>query len=161
MKNIYFTDGSPRRSVIKRRRRLISKLGAMSPNCLKLYRLYDKSRRQLTILRRARRANKITKEKSFEKLTEKMNPLTKKLIYMQMTQCTKKSKGRRFSDEEKLIALSVMKQSPKCYRFLHKLLILPSKTTLNKMIQQLKIGAGINSQIFDALKQEVSNYWFC
>ncbi|XP_050663944.1 uncharacterized protein LOC126964709 [Leptidea sinapis] len=68
-------------------------------------------------------------------------------------QCTKKASGRRFSDEEKLISMAIMKQSPKCYRFLHKIFILPSKYTLNKMIAELNIEAGINAQIFEAISQ--------
>lgn len=101
---------------------------------------------------------KLSDEETFEKLTEKMNPVSKKLLWMQINQCTKNVKGRRFSDDEKLIALAILKQSPKCYRFLReKLLILPSKCTLNKMIGRLDVEAGINPQIFEALKQEVIN----
>lgn len=70
------------------------------------------------------RALRFSKEKAFEKLTYGMNPLAKKIMWMQISQCTKKAKGRRFTEEEKLIALSIMKQSPKCYRFLHKIFFL-------------------------------------
>lgn len=128
---------------------------SLSPNCAKLYREYVKSRRQLEFSHRARRALKFSEENSFEKLTKNMNPLAKKIMWMQIKQCTKKAQGRRFSTEEKLIALSILKQSPKCYRFLHKIFILPTKHTLNKMVSELDIEAGINIQVFDAVKQEV------
>lgn len=148
---------TPRRSVAKRR--LIHKLKSLTPNCTRLYYEYVKSRKQLNFSQRARRAATFSKEKSFEKMTDKMNPLAKKIMWMQIKQCTKKQKGRRFTHEEKCIALSIMKQSPKCYRFLQRIFILPSKQTLNKMVTELNIGAGINTQIFETLKQEVTTYF--
>lgn len=36
--------------------------------------------------------------------------------------------------------------------------ILPSKTTLKTMISHLNIGAGINSQIFELIKEQVTIY---
>lgn len=133
------------------RRRIIFKEKSLTPKCKRLYREFRKSQKQLQFSHRARRAMTFSKEKSFEKL----NPIAKKIMWMQIKQCTKKAKGRRFSNEEKLIALSILKQSPKCYRFLHKIFILPSKYTLNKMIAELNVEAGINQQIFEAVKQEV------
>ncbi|KAJ8710271.1 hypothetical protein PYW07_009637 [Mythimna separata] len=142
----------------KRRRRIIHTKQKLSPHCSRLYKEYTKSRRQLNFNLRAKKALKFSKEKSFEKLTEKLNPMAKAFLWMQIKQCTKKARGRRFSDEEKLIAMAIMKQSPKCYRFLQRIFILPSKYTLNKMISKLNIEAGINSQIFEAVKKEV-NTW--
>lgn len=140
------------------RKRIIQMQKALTPNCRKLYREYVISRKQLEFSHRARRASKFLKNKTFEKLTEKLNPLTKKIIYMQIKQSTRKTKGRRFTNEEKLIALSIMKQSPKCYKFLHKIFILPSKSTLNKMISELNVEVGINEQIFKAIMQEVLKF---
>lgn len=85
-----------------------------------------------------------------------MNPAAKKILLMQVNQCAKKSKGRRFTEDEKLIALSVLKQSPKCYKFLRKIFILPSKTTLNKFVSDFNIESGINKQVFDAVKEKVN-----
>lgn len=98
---------------------------------------------------------KFNKTHEFEKMMQNMNPLAKTLMWMQIKQCTKSARGRRFSHEEKLIALSIIKQSPKCYKFLQRIFILPSKHTLNKMISGLKIEAGINPQVFNAVKKEV------
>lgn len=138
-----------------KRKHIISKMKMLTPNCAKLYSHFTKARRQLSFTRRAKQAMKFSKENEFEKMTRNMNPLAKKLMWMQIKQCTKSARGRRFSQEEKLIALSILKQSPKCYKFLHRIFILPSKHTLNKMITGLTIGAGINPQIFKAVKKEV------
>ncbi|XP_061717599.1 uncharacterized protein LOC133525327 [Cydia pomonella] len=67
---------------------------------------------------------------------------------MQITQCNKKQKGRRFTDEEKIISLAIIKQSPKADRFLQQIFILPSRNTLN-------VQPGINVQIFDRIKDQV------
>lgn len=90
------------------------------------------------------------------KYTSKMSPVAKKIFWMQIKQYAKKIKGRRFTNEEKMIALSILKQSPKCYKFLQRIFILPSKNTLNKMISKLNVLPGINKQIFDTIKQEVN-----
>ncbi|XP_041970025.1 uncharacterized protein LOC121726617 [Aricia agestis] len=140
------------------RRRIIARKHNLTPNCARLYHEFAKSRKQLRFSVRARRALKFSKEMSFEKLTANMNPLAKKMMWMQIKQCPKKMKGRRFTDEEKLISLAIMKQSPKCYKFLHKIFILPSKHTLNKMIAKLNIESGVNSHIMEAVKKEVDSW---
>lgn len=89
-----------------------------------------------------------------------MNPFAKTIMKMQINLCSKSKKGRRFTEEEKLIALSIMKQSPKCYRFLHKIFVLPLRSTVNKMVANLSIGPGICQQVFVLLKIEVKYYIF-
>ncbi|XP_038222388.1 uncharacterized protein LOC119839982 [Zerene cesonia] len=44
-----------------------------------------------------------------------------------------KPKGRRFSNEEKIMALDLMKQNPKAYKYLQEMLIAPSKRTLQRL----------------------------
>lgn len=121
-----------------------------------IYKAYRKAKQQTNFMQRAKAAIKLSKKKIFEKFTQNLNPFAKKIINMQINLCTKKKKGRRFTREEKLIALSIMKQSPKAYRFLHRIFILPSRSTLNKMVSQLNIETGICPQVFDLIKKEVS-----
>ncbi|XP_063361838.1 uncharacterized protein LOC134650837 [Cydia amplana] len=109
-------------------------------------------------MKRAKRAMKFSKTQCFEKLAANLNPLAKKMIWMQITQSNKKRKGRRFTDEEKMISLAIMKQSPKGYRFLQQIFILPSRNTLNKLTSTLNVQPGINVQIFDAIKDQVKNW---
>lgn len=137
------------------RKRLVKKVQDLTPTGQKIYKAYKKAKQEADILRRAKTALKFTKEESFEKLTQNLNPYAKKIINMQINLCTKKSKGRRFSTEEKLIALAVMKQSPKAYKFLQRIFILPSRSTLNKMVSKLDLQTGICPQVFDMLKKEV------
>ncbi|KAG6461627.1 hypothetical protein O3G_MSEX012752 [Manduca sexta] len=146
------------RNVKASRKRLLKKVADLTPTCRMIYNEYKKAKQQTDFYRRAKKALRFNKEKSFEKLTENMNPYAKKIMKMQINLCTKNKKGRRFTAEEKLIALSIMKQSPKCYRFLHKIFILPSKSTLNKMVSKLNITTGICPQVFELMKKEVSTW---
>ncbi|XP_063623639.1 uncharacterized protein LOC134804659 [Cydia splendana] len=130
----------------------------LTPTGRMIYDEYKKSKRQADFYHRAKRALKFNKEKSFQELTKDMNPYAKTILKMQINLCNKNKKGRRFSLEEKLIALSIMKQSPKCYRFLHKIFILPSRSTLNKMVAGLKIESGICPQVFEVIRRETEKW---
>lgn len=77
------------------RKRVILNKKSLSPCCAKLHQEYVTSRRQLEFNKRARGAMKFTKEKSFEKLTKNMNTLSKKILWKQIQQCTRHTKGRR------------------------------------------------------------------
>lgn len=135
-------------------------VSTLSPKCKYLYKEYLASKKQLQYSLRVRRAMTFCKQKYFEKLTANMSPLAKKLFWMQIKLCTKSKMGRRYTEDEKLIALSIMKQSPKAYKYLQKIFILPSKGTLNHLIQGLRIESGINPQIFSCVRKEVRLFKF-
>ncbi|CAH2062492.1 unnamed protein product, partial [Iphiclides podalirius] len=67
-------------------------------------------------------------------------------------------KGRRFTLEDKLLALAIMKQGPRCYKFLQRIFILPSATTLKKLVKKLNVQPGLNPQIFECIKNEVFSW---
>ncbi|CAH2098446.1 unnamed protein product [Euphydryas editha] len=140
------------------KKRLVRDVKSLTPKCKLLYLAYKKTRRENNFLSRAKKAISFNKEVNFEKLTKNMNPLAKKFLWMQVKLCMKPKKGRRFTMNEKLIGLAIYKQSPKSYRFLQKMFILPSETTLKAMISHLNIGAGINSQIFELIKEQVRHW---
>lgn len=77
----------------------------------------------------------------------------------------KKKKGRRFSLDEKILALSIYKPSPKAYRLLSRICVLPSRRTLQDLLHKVNLKCGINDIIFDNLKTRVSkmpdNYKYC
>lgn len=139
-----------------KRKRFCVKRKTLSPKCQRIYEEYKQAKKKLNFAERAKRAVKFSKKGFFEKMSKNLNPISKKLIWMQLKQCTKKTKGRRFTEEEKIIALSIMKQSPKSYRFLRRIFILPSIRTLNKLTSTLAIDSGINPHIFNSIKSEVS-----
>ncbi|KAL4717492.1 hypothetical protein ACJJTC_000641 [Scirpophaga incertulas] len=98
---------------VKSRKRIVRKVTDLTPLGQTIYKEYKKAKQEHVMLKRAKRALKFSKTVAFEKLCKNMNPYAKKIIEMQMNLCTKKNKGYRFSLQEKLIALSILKQSPK------------------------------------------------
>lgn len=75
---------------------------------------------------------------------------------LQFREINKKDKGRRFSLDEKIASLSIFKQSPKCYRFIRKIFILPAPQTLIKLINEANVKPGINQNIFQQIKGAVA-----
>ena len=62
-------------------------------------------------------------------------------------------RGRRFSFDEKVFALSLMKQSPKGYKLLKATFALPSRRTLMALLNKVPFHHGINSCIFEAIRK--------
>ncbi|KAL4713220.1 hypothetical protein ACJJTC_002966 [Scirpophaga incertulas] len=93
---------------VKARPKLISKRSKLTPLCQKLYTELKKSRLQLNYHKRAKAALKFCEKTSFEKLTRQLNPYAI-FFLMQISMSGKKKNARRFTTEEKIIALSIMK----------------------------------------------------
>jgi len=62
-----------------------------------------------------------------------------------------KPRGRGWNFEEKFLALSLLKGSPKCYTLLHTLFPLPSGHTLQSLLNTVHFRTGINTHVFYAL----------
>lgn len=63
--------------------------------------------------------------------------------------CAKRPpKGRRWTLEEKVLALAVYKRSPKCYALLQKFIALPSRRNLSSLLEKLPFFPGINDHLF-------------
>ncbi|KAH9632255.1 hypothetical protein HF086_002890 [Spodoptera exigua] len=89
----------------------------------------------------------ITTNPQFLETLDKMSSTSKILTLLQFREHKKEVKGRRFTLEEKILALTILKQSPKGYRFLRKIFILPSRQILIKLIHMPDINAGINKNL--------------
>lgn len=64
-------------------------------------------------------------------------------------------RGRRFTLDDKILALSLFKQSGKGYRLLAKCFSLPSRATIMKLLQKIPFLPGINERIFHHLSETV------
>ncbi|XP_045504032.1 uncharacterized protein LOC123700756 [Colias croceus] len=89
-------------------------------------------------------AKNFMKNSNFIATINNMPSAAKLLTMLQFRESKKKEKGRRFSTEEKILALAMLKQSPKGYRFLRRMLVLPSQQILNTFLNQANIKPGIN-----------------
>ena len=74
------------------------------------------------------------------------------LIKSQINMCGRQRTGNRYSDDEKLFALSLFHASPKCYRMLRKVFILPGLSTLKRCMRNVDIRPGFHSAIFEGLR---------
>lgn len=68
----------------------------------------------------------------------------------------KKLKGQRYTLKEKIMALTIFKQSPKAYKFLKSYFKLPTKRTIQKVLSLVSIKPGINKQVIHSLKESVA-----
>jgi hypothetical protein len=59
-----------------------------------------------------------------------------------------KPKGRRWHFEEKVLVLSLLKRSPKSYILLRTLLPLPSRGSLQSILNTVPFRPGINAHVF-------------
>ncbi|XP_046391124.1 uncharacterized protein LOC124159389 [Ischnura elegans] len=82
-------------------------------------------------------------------------PSVVKLVKMLLREGNRKPKGRRWSHEEKVLALSIFKKSPKCYSLLRALIPLPCRKTLSHHLSKFTFLPGINPGIFKFLSSVV------
>lgn len=66
-----------------------------------------------------------------------------------------KSRGRRFTVDDKVFALSLFKQSGKAYRTLSKIFALPSRKSIMDLLKKVPFEVRINKRIFEHLKTAV------
>lgn len=100
-------------------------------------------------------ANDFVNSEDFIKAT--VNETTFSFILSQVKQQRKHKKGRRFTVDDKIFALSLYKQSPRGYRYLQKVFALPSKSTINKVLALVPMETGINTTIFKCLEDSVKS----
>lgn len=114
---------------------------------LKLNKIKNKCKRQRAEIKAAKKlASNLT-------VWENCSKPAQLLIKIQARENKKRSKGRRFTMEEKLLALSILKQNPKGYRFFRQIFILPAPQTVAKMVQKSNLKPGLNKNVFNNLKK--------
>ena len=86
-----------------------------------------------------------------------LNKNTYKFVMGQVRHQKLKSRGRRFTTDEKVFALSLLKQSPRGYRLLKRSFALPSRRTLMALLNKVPFRHGINASIIKALKCDVEH----
>ena len=97
------------------------------------------------------------KAKTLKYLAELLPHSTYVFFSSQIRELGKKEKGRRWSYEEKSIAMTLFHISAKSYRLLKKILILPSVSLLRKTIQQIKLFPGFHDKVIDCLADKVAH----
>lgn len=117
----------------------------------KLLKLSQKSKIQTKKIAAAKR---LSMSKSFLKTIENLPDAVQTLIKLQL-KFKSKPRGRRYTIDEKIMALTILKQSPKAYKLLNKMFVLPSKRCLQKILSTFTLRPGINKNILQNLKRHV------
>lgn len=104
---------------------------------------------------RVKAAEKLANSPNFTALIDHVNPLTYKFIISQVRNQKQKPKARRYTMDEKVLALTILKASGKGYRLLSKIFSMPSKKTLVNLLGKIPFPCGINKILFDSLKESV------
>ncbi|CAK1588706.1 unnamed protein product [Parnassius mnemosyne] len=121
---------------------------------IKISKMKNKVKKQAANIKAAK---KLVTNPAVLDVLENCSSTAKLLMQLQWREDRKKEKGRRFTLQEKIAALSILKQSPKGYRFLRKIFILPAQQTVIKLIQMSNLMPGINSNIFSQLKTKAES----
>ena len=120
------------------------------------YKKIKNNQRQITSYKQ-RLANATTfLEGKLNKLLDYVNEPTYRFISCQIRNQKLKPRGRRFTMEEKILAITLLKASGKGYRLLSKMFALPSKKTCLNLLNKLPILPGINEKMFEVLRDSVA-----
>ncbi|XP_046408011.1 uncharacterized protein LOC124172621 [Ischnura elegans] len=97
----------------------------------------------------------ITKSDFMVSVESSLSPAAMLLVKSIIKQDQVRPKGRRWTHEEKVMALSLFKKGPKTYRFLKNFIPLPVKSTLVSLLKTIPLKTGISREIFAHLRSAV------
>jgi len=135
----------------------------LTPKCKSLYvtgvmmqkLLRTEKKKCQTFKDRLKAAEKFSDKYLHSKVIESMIPAAAIFTKLQLRETKNSPKGRRFTLEEKLLCLSLYKQSTKSYRLLSKLFILPARKTLSTLLSQIPISTGLDKNLLKVLQENV------
>lgn len=123
-------------------------------NTVKMYKkkAFVMNKRYSNAKYRIKMANKFNKN---SKSLRGLNEFTRNFIESQIRMQSQKPRGRRFTVDDKVFALSLFKQSGKAYRTLSRVFALPSRKSIVDLLKKIPFEPGINNRIFEHLKTAV------
>jgi hypothetical protein len=159
--HIIFLGVRKRKSILKQVD--VTRQAQLTPKCKQLYKMVGNwgqktatlQHKMKSLKERLRDAEKVATCTNLTKLMTEVNETTYMFIMQQVRTQHQKPHARRFTMNEKILALSFLKTSGKAYRFLSKIFCLPSIRTLTNLLNEIPYGAGINRQVFNSLKVAV------
>ena len=90
-----------------------------------------------------------------QSLSSSLNVDTSRFLACIVRNSKHEPKGRRWSYKEKVLPVSILKRSPRSYIFLRSLFPLPSRRTLQSLLNTVQFRTGINAHVFSVLKDHV------
>ncbi|KAK7465210.1 hypothetical protein BaRGS_00037614, partial [Batillaria attramentaria] len=137
------TSNSPQKRTLRRKVKQLSN---------RLYRLRKKSKQE-----KAKTAtNQPKKDAVIDSLAHFLPQECVTFISSQLREIEKKKRGRIWTETDKTTALSLFHTSPKAYRILGKIFILPSVSLLRKTMQKVAVHAGFSEKILKGLAVKIN-----
>jgi len=133
-------------------------VGDLTPRKLKLYNTLKTNNSALHKLRKSYRTKELKEicrlvgSPLIQSLSASLNAETSRFL---PSVVRNRSKGRSWSCKEKVLCLSTLKRNPKSYTFLQSLFSLPSKQTLRSVLNTVCFQTGINTHVFNTLRETV------
>jgi hypothetical protein len=118
-------------------------------------------RNQLTTLRRAavkkrnQSTTKMTVEEVIQGASQYLSGVPLAFVSSQLRAVGRKKNGRRWTNADKLLALSIYHRSPATYRFLAKHFTQPSQSSLRRWLQGMHFEPGFCESVFASLEAKV------
>jgi len=148
----------------KRKLGFLSEVGVsskeMTPRENRMYKVHRKVVKQMcklkTQLQNKRDTLKELKEcynrEVFKCIETRLNDVTKNFIDSQLRNVDRIRSGRRWTEEDKIFALSLYKRSPRVYRYVSMYFQLPCIRTLQSMLSKVPFDPGVNKLLLQQLK---------
>ena len=132
----------------------------LTPRKKKMYRIHRsvksnlfKTKKKLaTEIQKLEHLKTMYEDNRFEFIEKKLNLVTKNFINSQLRNVEKKPSAKRWTEQDKIFALSLYKRSPKLYRYLSVYFQVPSTRTLKTILSNIPLDTGINKPLLDHLK---------
>ena len=96
------------------------------------------------------------KSEVFTAIETDLNQVTKDFIDSQLRNTNKPPSAHRWTVDDKIFALSIFKRSPKLYKHLSSLFILPSVRLLKSVLSKIPFEPGINEAIKLYIKDTIA-----
>lgn len=137
----------------------------LTPKAKKLYKKlvasYKKISNQQKLInsckQRLKNAEQFNNEK-LQKLLHYVNKATFRFILCQIRNQKYLPRGRLFTIEEKVMAVTLLKASGRGYRLLSTMFALPSKKSCLNFLNKCSLLPGLNEKMFDVLKGSVEKW---
>lgn len=84
--------------------------------------------------------------KKLESILNKVTEVQRSFILSILRNALREPSGRRYSEEEQILFLSIYKKSPTAYRYFRTFLPLPAISTLKKLLQKIPMETGVNAE---------------
>lgn len=113
---------------------------------------------KLSLVRRLKYTKKFAASDRFKKAISSLDRIRQRFFESQLENSKRKPKGRRYTLEDKVLALALYKHSASNYRFMSNIFSLPSRKTVTKLLNRIPIKPGFNEEVFSIMKAEVKNF---